>query len=199
MEEIRNAYRPIVRHELYSDRSNFTKGGKWLHHKVDRITHSDDHASIKIREFDWETAVKAYVPSKTKSGLVRDPVTRNPRRHNPHFEAIERRVSELRAEALENDDVFDEGSAKALLSYCNSLSTDVKPSVFLLANGNLRAVWQSKNKDQIGIQIINDRQFQFVILRDRDGRTLKTLGVEEPNTIEQIVGLLGLRGLWFDE
>lgn len=118
-------------------------------------------------------------------------------RDDPHYDEIEDQVSALRIEAEEEGDPFDQGSADLLLQYCHELAADIQPGIVRLANGALRALWQNERKDQIGIQILSSDNVQFIILRDRGGRTLKTLGVEEPSTVEEIVYTLRMKSLWF--
>ena len=119
-------------------------------------------------------------------------------RDDPHHASIEARVDDLRNDAANEDEAFSEPSAGMLLQFCHDLAADIEPAIFRLANGNLRALWQNGIKDQIGIQFLPDAQLQFVILRDRRGRTYKTLGIEDSDTIRQIVDALKLNDMWFN-
>jgi hypothetical protein len=116
----------------------------------------------------------------------------------PNRESIEARIAELRHYAAEEHEPFSETSANSALSFCCELAADYEPALFLMANGNLRAIWQNAIKDQIGIQFMANAVFQYVILRDRGTMTLKALG-EDTNSqnIRAIVELQGLTGLWF--
>lgn len=122
----------------------------------------------------------------------------NRRDIDPHFDFIEAQVEELRQHATDENETFEEASAVEALRFCHALASDFEPAVFLLANGNLRAVWQNEARDQIGIQFIPGGLFQYVILRDRDGRTLKALGEDvSERKIKDTVEVQGLTGLWY--
>jgi len=120
------------------------------------------------------------------------------KRSNPNHEAIERQVDELRNHAREETEAFSEASAAETLRFCHELAADVEPAIFLMANGNLRAVWRNQELDQIGIQFMSNGVIQYVILRDRNGMTLKALGEDvDPGNIRVIVKLHSLARLWF--
>lgn len=119
-------------------------------------------------------------------------------RDDPHYDAIEDHVAELEREATNESEMFNLQSAEHLRQFCHDLAATICPSIACMTNGNLRAVWQDRRKDQIGIQFMPDGQLQFVILRDRRGRTYKTLGVEDAATIERLVRALRLTHLWFN-
>jgi hypothetical protein len=119
-------------------------------------------------------------------------------RDDPHHESIETQVEELRRHATEEEEAFSEDSAAAALRFCHDLAADREPAIFLMANGNLRAVWQNEARDQIGIQFMANGLLQYVILRDRDGMTLKALGEDVSfDRVRDTVDVQELTGLWF--
>lgn len=119
-------------------------------------------------------------------------------RDDPNHDAIEAQVEELRQVAVEEDEAFSDDSAAVALRFCHELTADHEPAIFLMANGNLRTVWQNKAKDQIGIQFMPHGLLQYVILRDRDGTTLKALGEDfSYNKVRRTVEVQELTGLWF--
>lgn len=104
------------------------------------------------------------------------------------------RMTELKSWAKEEGDPFSEQSEKDFFSFfrINNLKN---PNLFLLPNGNLRAVWR-KNDRQIGVQFIGKYKGQFVLL-DGDGlKPNQTLGMNDLQTIMGIVEGAGLSELW---
>lgn len=117
---------------------------------------------------------------------------------DPNHDAIEAQVHELRQHAAEENEAFSESSSQAALRFCHELAGDREPAIFLMASGNLRAVWQNEARDQIAIQFMPQGILQYVILRDRDGMTLKALGEDVScEKIKQTVEIHELSGLWF--
>jgi hypothetical protein len=119
-------------------------------------------------------------------------------RDDPNHNSIEAQVEELRQHSQECDERFSEESAREALRFCHELAADCEPAIFLLANGNLRAVWRNEDKDQIGIQFMPNGLVQYVILRDREGLTLKALGEDlSHDKVRHTVEVQELMGLWF--
>jgi hypothetical protein len=114
-----------------------------------------------------------------------------------HEKAIQARIADLRADAAEDDSPFDENSAAHLAAFCHSLAPVVRPAIFLLQPGTLRAVWQDAAKErQIGLQFLADGTIQYVLLRPGKRSLLKSLGIDTPLVVRQIVVLLRLDHLW---
>lgn len=133
-----------------------------------------------------------------KRQLLRDYLVLPANRDDPNYDAIEAQIQELRQHADEEGEEFSSESATAALRFCHDLAADHEPAIFLMANGNLRAVWQNKLRDQIGIQFMPNGLLQYVILRDRDGATLKALGEDVSySKVRYTVEVQELMGLWF--
>lgn len=119
-------------------------------------------------------------------------------RDDPNYAAIEAQVVELREYALEDGAAFSEVSATAVLRFCHELAADYEPAIFLMVNGNLRAVWQNETRDQIAIQFMPNGLLQYVMLRDRQGLTLKALGEDvNEDKILHTAEVQELTGLWY--
>jgi hypothetical protein len=80
---------------------------------------------------------------------------------------IEDRLRELHVDALRNAEPFSESSLADLRSFLNSLPLIERPSIFLLDDGNLRAVWRNEAKEQVGLQFLGNSVVQFVMFVQR--------------------------------
>jgi hypothetical protein len=76
---------------------------------------------------------------------------------------VEDRLRELHIDALRNADPFSETSLADLRSFLDSLPLTERPSIFLLDDGNLRAVWRNAAKEQVGLQFLGNGVVQFVM------------------------------------
>jgi hypothetical protein len=76
---------------------------------------------------------------------------------------IEDRLRELHVDALRNVEPFSESSLADLRSFLDSLSFTERPAIFLLEDGNLRAVWRNADKEQVGLQFLGGGIVQFVM------------------------------------
>lgn len=119
-------------------------------------------------------------------------------RENAHREFINTRVDALREDAAEDGESFDEASARFLIDFCDDLAAAVRPAIFRLPTGTLRALWEDRSRErQIGLQFLTDGLVQYVLLRPEHGSLLKTLGVDRPHVVRGVVDATGLRLLWF--
>jgi hypothetical protein len=80
---------------------------------------------------------------------------------------IEDRLRELHVDALRNAEPFSESSLADLRSFLASISLIERPAIFLLDDGNLRAVWRNAAKEQIGMQFLGNGVVQFVMFVKR--------------------------------
>jgi hypothetical protein len=101
-----------------------------------------------------------------------------------------------------NEEAVDDGikpssdSRNDLLSFYVENRIDKVPSVFLLENGNFRAVWKEDGA-QIGIQFLGSDTGQFVALRNEKKKQHHVIGVEGFAEIRRVVSALQIDGLWF--
>lgn len=114
-----------------------------------------------------------------------------------HRSAIAARIDKLRQLSLASGDLFDETSAQIAYEACGQLATEVKPALFLLPNGNLRAFWRNEQRESLGIQFLPNGDLQYVILRQGRTKMLQTLGVEEDvEGLTSKVRCFGMERLW---
>jgi hypothetical protein len=80
---------------------------------------------------------------------------------------IEDRLRELHVDALRNAEPFSESSLANLGLFLDSLPLIERPAIFLLDDGNLRAVWRNAAKEQVGLQFLGNGVVQFVMFVKR--------------------------------
>lgn len=80
-----------------------------------------------------------------------------------------RRIEELRGFAAADAECADvrEASEADFWSFVKSIPSARKAGLFLLDNGNLRAVWKGDDKAHIGLQFLGDRSARYVIFKRR--------------------------------
>ena len=99
---------------------------------------------------------------------------------------IEERLRELHVDALRNADPFSESSLADLRSFLSLTPLTERPSIFLLDDGNLRAVWRNAAKEQVGLQFLGNGVVQFVIFVQR----------RNPPIMSRTAGIDGLANIW---
>ena len=83
-------------------------------------------------------------------------------------EAYSSRIEELRGYALEDEIEIREESERDFWEFVNSTSSTNKAGLFLLENGNFRAVWKDGNGGHVAIQFLGDGQTECVIFKPRE-------------------------------
>jgi hypothetical protein len=76
---------------------------------------------------------------------------------------IEDRLRELHVDASRSVEPFSESSLADMRSFLDSLPFAERPAIFLLDDGNLRAVWRNAEKEQVGLQFLGGGIVQFVM------------------------------------
>lgn len=117
-----------------------------------------------------------------------------------HRGALEARIATLRAGAAASGDPFSDNSANLALQGIEAIAADIKPGLFLLADGSIRAFWRNADRESVGLQFIDENEYQYVVLRRGSQRMLQALGTEENVFgLEQRIRCLGMERLWFHE
>ena len=81
------------------------------------------------------------------------------------------RISELSGDASYENISLNKTSEREFWAFLASLGFFKKGALFLLDNGNLRAVWKSKVGDQIGLQFLGNKTIQYVMFAHRPPTT----------------------------
>jgi hypothetical protein len=147
---------------------------EWLFHGNDdgALTNSMTTHFVSVRNVESFTGV-------TECSLDLDPL-------------IER-INELREIASDDEIPFRENSAEQAIDWIRELAPTVKPSIFLVNNGNIRLVWH-RGKEQLGIQFLGDGNAQFVYL-GLDDQHERVFGSIRAAELRRLVGGLDLSSM----
>ena len=80
---------------------------------------------------------------------------------------IRQRIELLKKIGEEEEIAYNPNSEQDLWRFLKRLSFIKTPTLFLLDNGNLRAVWKGDGGKHIGLQFLGSEQIQFVIFSRR--------------------------------
>ena len=81
--------------------------------------------------------------------------------------SIRQRIELLKEIGEEEEIAYNANSEQDLWRFLKRLSFIRSPKLFLLDNGNLRAVWKGDGGKHIGLQFLGGEQIQFVIFSKR--------------------------------
>jgi len=102
------------------------------------------------------------------------------------------RIRELCLDAVVDGDAFSEESLTDLLSFLRAVKPTVRPSLFLLDNGNLRALWRNDNGEQVGLQFMGHDLVQYVIFARRsNGQMMRHFGQDVQSEIQKKISQNG--------
>lgn len=108
--------------------------------------------------------------------------------------AIAKRIALLKSEGAEEGIKVSASSEADCKSFILAMDLE-KPAIFLLRNGNLRAVWKRASR-QIGLQFFGDRRGAIVML-DGDGlEPDKILGSHKLDVLLGVVEGAGFQKVW---
>jgi hypothetical protein len=98
-------------------------------------------------------------------------------------EQMQNRVRELHIDALRSQDPFSLASFNDLKEFIGTVRLTSRPSIFLLDNGNLRALWKNDANEQVGLQFLGRGAVQFVMFAKRPTFMMRESGVDELSAI----------------
>lgn len=78
-------------------------------------------------------------------------------------EAIDQRLVELREAAYDDGITWSMSSERGLLGFIKRTGTTAVPFLTLRPDGNLRALWERSNGDQVGLQFIDRFKIGYVL------------------------------------
>ncbi len=110
---------------------------------------------------------------------------------------VGKRIAEIRALAAEEAIAISSRSESDLIEFLRSVTAARRPKLYLLDNGNVRAVWKGADDQQIGLQFLGDGQVQFVVFgyrHDPDG-AVQACGRDTVVGIQKQIKALGVARL----
>ncbi len=81
--------------------------------------------------------------------------------------AYRERIAELISDAALDGISLNDSSRRDFWTFLSAHDFFSKGKLFLLDNGNLRAVWKSETGDQIGLQFLGNEAIQYVLFKHR--------------------------------
>jgi len=110
---------------------------------------------------------------------------------------VRERIQFLCVEAEIDHVPFSVGSYDDFVSFLLEVQPNVCPALFLHDDGNLRALWCNKDREQVGLKFLGDGNVQFVIFKrpSKDDQMVDVAGTDaKPNIMAHIKarGALGL-------
>jgi hypothetical protein len=110
---------------------------------------------------------------------------------------LSKRMQFLRIEAEIDRTPFSDASFADFQDFMREMRRKVRPSIFLNDNGNLRALWKSDQREQIGLQFLGDGNIQFVIFKQRKGPLgmARIAGVDARDKVLAHIKASGAEGL----
>jgi hypothetical protein len=107
---------------------------------------------------------------------------------------IEQRLGFLKSEAREAGDSVNEASEQDLRTFIDAETFSRVPNLYLVDNGNFRAVWKGPSGEQIGLQFLGGGTVQFVIFARRTDtpEIVRSAGRDSFNGIERQISCYNL-------
>lgn len=118
-------------------------------------------------------------------------------RESSDLNQIDQRIAELKEFGREEGTIYSAESEDGLRKFLQLYQPVCRPNVFLLPNGNFRAVWKDKGGDQLGLQFRGQAVVQFAAFARSKDETLTSSGRVTLRGIRKLVSGLGLERLVF--
>lgn len=160
--------------------------------RVEQLIFGDAEAWVASPNSD----IQFRVDTSSQAPAVSAPFWRAPNQaqNRPNLPKALRRISELRHIAESEGLRFSEESGQDLKRFL-LVADFAAPSLFLLENGNLRAVW-SEGSTQIGIQFLGENRGQFILLDGEGIEPHQIMGTHNLATIQKLIEGSGIDEVW---
>jgi hypothetical protein len=128
-------------------------------------------------DISCDDAVSEHVKAQNAKRLVQQQV----------WAATNARVRELHIDAALSSEAFSNASHADMVSFLRGLTLTQRPSIFLLDNGNLRALWRNGAGEQVGLQFMGGGLVQYVMFarRPNSDRLLRHYGQDVVSEIRR--------------
>lgn len=102
------------------------------------------------------------------------------------WEAYRRRIEDLRDYGEDDEIQVKKDSERDFWSFVRSAPLSQKAALFLMDNGNLRAVWKGEDSSHIGLQFLGQKKAEYVIFKRQKGS-------EDVSRVAGVDTLVGVR------
>ena len=85
-----------------------------------------------------------------------------------HIQSYEERIKKLRKDAVEEDITINEVSVAGFWNFIFLVPNVVRGGLYLTEDGNLRAAWNDKTEDHVGIEFLDEQKVLYVIFKDTE-------------------------------
>lgn len=154
---------------------------------------------LHLQNYNIQILSSADMNQAALSGwLVRQPTNNNENvftKPPAWFDQVAERVNELRRYGESEGLQFSEQSAEHVEHFTTRLTRAMRPSVFLIGNGNLRLLWVNDKNEQIGLQFLPDGKIQFVLFKLRGSELNHIMGIDTSVGVLETISSLGLTHL----
>ena len=113
-------------------------------------------------------------------------------------DTLSTRLAELASAAEDEGIAPSEPSQRDLRRFFAENESRRSPSLFLLPNGNFRAVWWNDRKEQLGLQFLGDGEVQYVIFKEREdapGKFRRSYGQDEIRRLDTLIQAMNVGSL----
>lgn len=80
---------------------------------------------------------------------------------------INERLEELEVVGKEENLIMSQDSKSEFLKFIHLLNPSIRPLIFIVENGNLRALWPHDDGRQIGLQFLGEERIQYVMFDEK--------------------------------
>lgn len=113
-------------------------------------------------------------------------------------DSLSSRLIKLAIDAEDEGIAISDESRRDLLRFLATRRSFREPSLFLLPNGNYRAMWWNDRKEQLGLQFLGDGEIQYVIFKEREGvpgAFRRAYGRDETRHLEALIRAMDVGAL----
>ncbi len=96
------------------------------------------------------------------------------------------RIAELKKDAVADGIAMNPSSEREFRTFLGTRGFFRKGALFLLDNGNLRAIWKNEQGDHIGLQFLGNGAIQYVMFTHRNPRAKNVSRVAGRDTLDGV-------------
>ncbi|MCY4127771.1 MAG: hypothetical protein OXG15_00885 [Gammaproteobacteria bacterium] len=146
---------------------------------------------------DVDTTTDPSASAQTLQPMPFPATTKTKRRGIQEYES---RLAYLRDEAEDDDCVINPHSETDFRHFIESRPRLRKGDLVLMDNGNLRAIWESYDGAQLGLQFLGGGSVQFVVFTQRPSgnQISRVTGRDSMTGLEQLIRALDVQSLLFE-